>query len=98
MSSSIRTECRFPFLFSSSKIKEIKGSDSSLVKVNWNRKLKHIVLTNFNEDDIIAHIKIRRKCGIVKLGVQELLSLGLLSSSTKDKLSRSPLDPWSLKL
>ena len=35
---------------------------------------------------------------IVKLGVQELLSLGLLSSSTKDKLSRSPLDPWSLKL
>ena len=30
---------------------------------------------------------------IVKLGVQELLSLGLLSSSTKDKLSRSPLDP-----
>ena len=35
---------------------------------------------------------------IVKLGVQELLSLGSLSSSTKDKLSRSPLDPWSLKL
>ena len=33
---------------------------------------------------------------IVKLGVQELLSLGLLSSSTKDTLSRSPLDPWSL--
>ena len=32
--------------------------------------------------------------GIVKLGVQELLSLGPLSSSTKDKLSRSPLDPW----
>ena len=30
---------------------------------------------------------------IVKLGVQELLSLGSLSSSTKDKLSRSPLDP-----
>ena len=35
---------------------------------------------------------------IVKLGVQELLSLGLLSSSTKDKLFRSPLDPSSLKL
>ena len=29
---------------------------------------------------------------IVKLGVQKLLSLGLLSSSTKDKLFRSPLE------
>ena len=35
---------------------------------------------------------------IVKLGVQELFSLCLLSSSTKGKVSRSPLDPWSLKL
>ena len=44
-------------------------------------------------DYLMANLK-----GIVKLGVQELVSLGSLSSSTKDKLSRSPLDPWSLKL
>ena len=44
----------------------------------------------FNQKDVSHYI--------VKLGVQELLSQGLLSSSNKDKLSRFPLDPWSLKL
>ena len=46
----------------------------------------------------VNHIPSIEKAVIVKLGVQELLSQGLLSSSNKDKLSGSSLDPWSFKL
>ena len=53
----------------------------------------HLVISQLSVTSLAVYQSL-----IVKLGVQDLLSVGSLSSSTKDKLSRSPLDPWSLKL